>query len=676
MSNSAHDDERRPESESSQPGLAVSHSDNTEHSALKPDSDPFSSHERDDSARKRNPASAAMTAASTSHTKILEDCLFGSDKVSLTELRKLASAGIHDLVAQEQRNEYSWRGLSWRIMLGYLPNNTHLATNDASAGADDQRPASAPAWKDALNRKRQIYFDHVHKLFQSDYDTLHGEELLPTCSAPSTSISLSSREARRSVAFGDDQVHNYPVPQSANQMWKDSGRDTNVLQGLTRGMNALHIIDSDATETDGDGARTKPIQSALLLDEIRKDVVRTHPDLSFFQDPLVGRRRYAALERILLCSCWQSARYDYVQGMNEIVATLYYALATTTTTKPRRKSTEGSSSSTMEECGLAQEDWAAHAEVDTFWLFSILMEELHAIYNRDLDEAESGIRGRLSALEDLLTKHDPEVMDHLVENGLDSSFFAVRWWTTLLSREFLLPDTMRLWDSMFASTHKDNFLRYVCVTMVMTIRDGLLTGDLSSCLRLLQSYPSTHMDQLLQSTRALWIYESQITVACHKGGISLHHALETIAPPPAIIMAFGLKAGSAQHGQQSALDFADVAAERVRDVAAQANVWLGKARYSIAVWKKSRNKPTGELGQEVSMTSTTKRSQSNRSSSAGQVKEDVASGKAAATATAAEVSAPTSPPSLFSAFDDSLYLQAIESSAGASLVDEATDAIS
>ena len=42
-------------------------------------------------------------------------------------------------------------------------------------------------------------------------------------------------------------------------------------------------------------------ENTLLLDEIRKDVVRTHPDLRFFLEPEegLGQKRYAALERIL-----------------------------------------------------------------------------------------------------------------------------------------------------------------------------------------------------------------------------------------------------------------------------------------------------------------------------------------------------------------------------------------
>jgi hypothetical protein len=265
-------------------------------------------------------------------------------------------------------------------------------------------------------------------------------------------------------------------------------------------------------------------ENVHLLDEIRKDVIRTHPDLRFFLEPKedLGQKRYAALERILFVWAKLNKGVRYVQGMNEIVGTLYFVLAHD-----------------------SNEDWANEAEADTYFLFNSLMVEMRDVFVPDLDEADTGIHGRISNMITLLALHDPEVRCHLDNVGIDPSFYSVRWLTTLLSREFLLPDTIRLWDSMFASTHKDNFLRYVSVTMVMVIHDQLLQGDFSACLRLLQAYPPTNLDRLLESSRALWIYESQITLACHKGGISLGHALRSITPPPAIIMAYGLPRGIA-----------------------------------------------------------------------------------------------------------------------------------
>ena len=263
--------------------------------------------------------------------------------------------------------------------------------------------------------------------------------------------------------------------------------------------------------------------------------------------------------------------------MNEIVGTLYFVLAND-----------------------FNEEWARHAEADTYFLFEILMDEMRNVYVAEMDEADTGIQGRMANMHSLLSLHDPEVCSHLEECGIHASFYAIRWLTTLLSREFLLPDTIRLWDSMFASTHKDNFLRYVCVTMVMLIREDLLKGDFSSCLRLLQSYPPTNLDALLESSRSLWIYESQITLACHKGGISLSQALSTISPPPSVIMAYGLPGGVAI--RRSAALAPSPAADPVPDVVAGGRAFLTGAKDFL-----------GGLGREVAKEMQARRNTMNTS---------------------------------------------------------------
>ena len=125
-------------------------------------------------------------------------------------------------------------------------------------------------------------------------------------------------------------------------------------------------------------------------------------------------------------------------------------------------------------------------------------------------------------------------------------------------------------------------MRYVCVTMVLIIRDRLLKGDFSTCIKLLQGYPPTHMDHLIESSRALWVYETQINVAIHKGGFTRHMALQTIKPPSALIMAFGFHNGIAPKTRSEILEEAgEKAAERVRDatnnVAASARSYFGQA---------------------------------------------------------------------------------------------------
>ena len=356
-----------------------------------------------------------------------------------------------------------------------------------------------------------------------------------------------------------------------------------------------------------------------LLDEIHKDVIRTHADLSFFLHPHehVGQRRQAALERILFVWSWHHDG-SYVQGMNELVAVLYHVLC-----HDDHEESDGTPHSS------SSYDWSSQAEADTHALLSRLLDPTHGVGSMYLADwslqqqqqqqesqpqeqaanqandpttttptkkesttttsssqtvspttllmstpspsfasttsttssptaavGSGGIRQRLTALQDLLALHDPALSEHLHELGVtDASLYAVRWFTTLLSREFLLPDTIRLWDAMLASTHKDNFLRHVCLTLLLNVRTTVLqtATDFGTALQLLQHYPPLtattcgSMDALLQSSRSLYWYETQITMACHKAQITPYEALLALPPPPRIqdslIMAFGFAQG-------------------------------------------------------------------------------------------------------------------------------------
>ena len=237
------------------------------------------------------------------------------------------------------------------------------------------------------------------------------------------------------------------VPARVREQWKDSGRDSEMLEAFsdaTGHMNALLVIDDEGNTYDENGDKSPrkdggrvhvnddPLsletgskwaqffENASLLDEIRKDVVRTHPDLTFFLEPEdnLGQRRHAAVERVLFVWAKLNKGVRYVQGMNEIVATLYFVLAND-----------------------SNEEWACEAEADTYFLFNTLMVEMRDIFVPDLDHADTGIQGRISNMIALLSLHDPEVRCHLDDCGIDGSFYSIRWLTTLLSREFILPDS-------------------------------------------------------------------------------------------------------------------------------------------------------------------------------------------------------------------------------------------
>lgn len=132
-----------------------------------------------------------------------------------------------------------------------------------------------------------------------------------------------------------------------------------------------------------------------LMQAIDQDVIRTMPDLAFYacrgvdeddEEYVVddgrgstarreqgrrGRERREALARILFVHAKLNPAESYTQGMNEIVATLYFVLAT-----------EGN------------EEWHQHCEADTFFCFTNLMAEIRDVFIQSLDDSESGLHGK------------------------------------------------------------------------------------------------------------------------------------------------------------------------------------------------------------------------------------------------------------------------------------------
>ena len=301
--------------------------------------------------------------------------------------------------------------------------------------------------------------------------------------------------------------------------------------------------------------RTSAEAASILLQEIRKDVVRTHPDIQFFIDPDFSRERYAALERILFTWASLNRGIGYVQGMNEVVGTVYYVLRSDT-----------------------NEEWSEFAEHDTYHICNTLLNEMRDMFVSDLDEADTGVMGAINSMISLLDKHDPELNQYLNSNAIEPTFYSIRWLTTLLSREFHLPDTIRLWDSLFACRHHSNFLRYFCVTMLMGVRSQILGSDFAEILKILQNYPAVDIDVMLDASNDLWSFDRRVMV-CISEGNSLKNALSLCQPPPSkIVYAFGLEGGWVpQHHSEmvmnGAFQVSEKAASAVNNAAGVVGRW-------------------------------------------------------------------------------------------------------
>merc|ERR1712241_919485 len=155
---------------------------------------------------------------------------------------------------------------------------------------------------------------------------------------------------------------------------------------------------------------------------------------------------WEVVQRILFLYAKLNPGQSYVQGMNEIIGPIYYVFASD-----------------------PNNEWKEHAEADCFFCFTNLMSDIRDFFIKSLDEAESGINGIMNRLMGKLGRLDPEVKRVLDAQDIRPQYFSFRWLTLMLSREFPLPEVLRIWDSLLADESRSHFLIDVCTAMILLV---------------------------------------------------------------------------------------------------------------------------------------------------------------------------------------------------------------
>lgn len=219
-------------------------------------------------------------------------------------------------------------------------------------------------------------------------------------------------------------------------------------------------------------------QESEILEQIDRDVKRTHPEIPFFS----AKSNQESLRRILIIFSKLNPSIRYVQGMNEVLAPLFYVF---------KNDSDPSNS--------------ASAEADTFFCFVELLSGFKDNYCKHLDNSSVGIRSTLSKLSQLLKRHDEELWRHMeVTTKVYPQYYAFRWITLLLMMEFSFNVCIHIWDAILGDPEgpPDTLLR-ICCAMLILVRRRLLVGDFTANIQLLQHYPPTNIDHLLHIANRL-----------------------------------------------------------------------------------------------------------------------------------------------------------------------------
>jgi len=312
-------------------------------------------------------------------------------------------------------------------------------------------------------------------------------------------------------------------------LWLEDSVESSV-QNLNLKLNQQHIsatsllpLDSQSTDLGVNNPLSQHednpwnvwLRDLELRKTIKQDVIRTFPELEYFRK----RRTQAMLTDILHVYCKLHQDIGYRQGMHEILGVILETLDLDSLNSPSQGNP-----------GLIHQVLSRdHLEHDAFSLFSLLMKPMNHWYDPNLsiplgDLANSqttpltsvgfipsqlaGIHPvtnassphhllvhpiveRCASIFHVYLKHaDPQLWAHLDKLEIEPQLWGIRWLRLLFTREFTYQESLLLWDGIFAQDGASLRLAdFVCIAMLLRIREGLLDSDYSGALQLILRFP-------------------------------------------------------------------------------------------------------------------------------------------------------------------------------------------
>ena len=256
--------------------------------------------------------------------------------------------------------------------------------------------------------------------------------------------------------------------------------------------------------------------SKLLLEQICKDVNRTHNQMDFFFKSIdennilsknelltmMENRRNCSMKdindiykinikethadviiRILFIYSTFFPDISYVQGMNEIIAPIYYIFSFDKT--------------------YGVEPSIENIEADTFWAFNSLMAQLKDTFNREKDVEDVGVSGKVKRLKLMLKLVDFQLFEHFENYKLEFSTFAYRWFILFFSQDFLMIDILRLWDYIFAPDDKFQNSYFISLAILLLKRDELLISDMTGMLANLRAIKGLNVEDIINVSKKI-----------------------------------------------------------------------------------------------------------------------------------------------------------------------------
>ncbi|XP_067861006.1 TBC1 domain family member 22A isoform X5 [Heptranchias perlo] len=185
-------------------------------------------------------------------------------------------------------------------------------------------------------------------------------------------------------------------------------------------------------------------------------------------------------ERILFIWAIRHPASGYVQGINDLVTPFFVVFVF--------EYIEGE----VENFDVSSlpDEVLQNIEADSFWCMSKLLDGIQDNYTF----AQPGIQRKVKALQELVSRIDEQIHQHLQQSEVEYLQFSFRWMNNLLMRELPLRCTIRLWDTYQSEPEGfSHFHLYVCAAFLIRWRKEIMEEkDFQGLMILLQNLPTMH----------------------------------------------------------------------------------------------------------------------------------------------------------------------------------------
>ena len=246
-----------------------------------------------------------------------------------------------------------------------------------------------------------------------------------------------------------------------------------------------------------------------LYQTIHKDVLRTRSNMNFVSMPSVTNKNSISsdiilksaidakdqgnisnnlflskdfetnadvMNRILFIYAKLHPDVSYVQGMNELLAPIYYCFSNDNSPKFKN-----------------------FVEEDSFITFEKLMNVIKDIFIRIKDNEPEGINTKFKNIISMLQMVDNELYCHLKNNNVKIEYYAFKWLTLFFTQDFEMPDVLRLWDSILSEPDIFEFLNLLVLAPLILKRNFLINESMAGILMILQNIEGITVLDLIQT---------------------------------------------------------------------------------------------------------------------------------------------------------------------------------